>query len=854
MDQNQFDKIVNVNIEEEMKRSYIDYAMSVIVARALPDVRDGLKPVHRRILYAMNELNLDPTKSYRKSARIVGDTMGKYHPHGDSSIYYAMVRLAQDFSTRYMLVDGHGNFGSVDGDGAAAQRYTEARLSKISTEMLADIDKNTVDFTPNFDETLKEPVVLPSRIPNLLINGSSGIAVGMATNIPPHNLGEVIDGVVKIIDNKITEDRETDIDELLECIKGPDFPTGGLILGRSGIRDSYRTGRGKIIVRAKADIEPMKNGHDSIIVTELPYQVNKSRLIEKIADLVKDKKLEGINDLRDESDRTGMRMVIELKRDANANVVLNQLYKNTQMQESFGVIMLALVDGKPETLNILECLSYYLKHQEEVVRRRTEFDLDKAKKRAHILEGLRKALDHIDEIIKIIRSSYDDAKEKLMERFSFSDVQAQAILEMQLRRLQGLEHEKIDNEYNELMEKIRYFTSILSDENILYGVIKDELSAIKAKYNDDRRTDIIRNPGEIDIEDLIHEGNDVITMSSLDYVKRTPLSVYRSQNRGGRGILGMQTRQEDYVKNMLLCSTHDHILFFTNMGRVYRTKGYEIPEAGRNARGIAIVNLLQLNGGEKISAVIPVREFDENSFLVMVTRKGVIKKTDMKSFANIRKAGLAAIGIREGDELISVLVTDGSMDIFAATHNGMGIRFPETDVRAMGRTASGVRAMRLNKKDYIVSAGIIDDETKVLNITENGYGKRTQGSSFNVQRRGGKGVKVHQLTAKTGKLAGVLMVNDNEELMLITSEGVIIRLRVREISTFGRVSQGVKLMNLQEGVIVADASKIKEEYLEDEFEEDTENENMLEETPLDTETEDVSGETPLDTESSEPLE
>ncbi|MEA4816092.1 MAG: DNA gyrase subunit A [Lachnospiraceae bacterium] len=829
MDQNQFDKIINVNIEEEMKRSYIDYAMSVIVARALPDVRDGLKPVHRRILYAMNELNLDPTKSYRKSARIVGDTMGKYHPHGDASIYYAMVRLAQDFSTRYMLVDGHGNFGSVDGDGAAAQRYTEARLSKIATEMLADIDKNTVEFIPNFDETLKEPVVLPSRIPNLLINGSSGIAVGMATNIPPHNLGEVIDGVVKIIDNKVNEDRETDIDELLEAIKGPDFPTGGLILGRNGIRDSYRTGRGKIIVRARAAIEPMKSGHDSIIVTELPYQVNKARLIEKIADLVKDKRVEGINDLRDESDRTGMRIVIELKKDVNANVVLNQLYKNTQMQESFGVIMIALVDGKPETLNLLEVLSYYLKHQKEVVKRRTEFDLDKAKKRTHILEGLRIALDHIDEIIKTIRSSYDNAKEKLIERFGFSEIQAQAILEMQLRRLQGLEHEKIDAEYNELMEKIKYFTSILLDEKILFNVIKEEILAIKAKYNDERRTEIIRNPGEIDIEDLIHEENGVITMSSLDYVKRTPLSAYRSQNRGGRGILGMQTRQEDYIKNMLLCSTHDYILFFTNTGRVYKTKGYEIPEAGRNARGIAIVNLLQLNGGEKISAVIPVREFDENSFLVMVTKKGIIKKTDMKSFSNIRKVGLAAISIREGDELISVLVTDGTKEIFAASHMGIGIRFSEKDVRAMGRTASGVRAMRLRSGDYIVSAEIIEDDMKVLNVTENGYGKRTDAFEFNVQKRGGKGVKIHQLTSKTGRLSGVAIVGDNEELMLITSEGVIIRLRGKEISTFGRVSQGVKLMNLQDGVIVAGASKIKEEYIEDEANKALEEEDIPEE-------------------------
>ncbi|HCT64342.1 MAG TPA: DNA gyrase subunit A [Lachnospiraceae bacterium] len=815
MSENQIDKMVGIDIGDEMKKCYIDYAMSVIVARALPDVRDGLKPVHRRILFSMSEMNLDPTKGYRKSARIVGDTMGKYHPHGDSSIYQAMVRMAQNFSMRYMLVDGHGNFGSIDGDGAAASRYTEARMSKISAEMLADIDKNTVDFEPNYDGNEKEPTVLPSRIPNLLVNGSSGIAVGMATNIPPHNLAEVIDGVVKIIDNKINEGRETDVEELMECIKGPDFPTGATILGRSGIRAAYRTGRGKILVRSRVEIEPTANGREKIVVTEIPYQVNKARLVEKIAELVREKKIEGISDILDESAGDDIKITIDLKKDVNANVVLNQLYKYTQLQESFGVILLALVNGRPEVLNLKTVLEEYLKHQEEVVKRRTKFDLDKAEKRAHILEGLRIALDNIDEVIKTIREAYDDAKERLMERFGLSDLQSQAILEMQLRRLQGLEHEKIDNEYNELMEKIKYLKSILADENTLFGVIRDEITSIKNKYADDRRTEIVNNPGEIDIEDLIEEETSVFTLSHLNYIKRTPLDTYKSQNRGGRGIIGMQTRDEDFVKDLFVSSTHDTILFFTNHGRVYRTKGYQIPEAGRAARGMAIVNLLEVAAGETISAVIPVKEFLEDKYLVMITKQGVIKKTDMMSYSNIRKGGLNAVNLRDDDELIAVLVTEKNDELFVATHNGMGIRFSSDDARAMGRVATGVRAVKLRKDDFVISADIITDDMKVLNVTENGYGKRTVGSEFNLQNRGGIGVKVHQITSKTGCLVSTVMVNENEEVMLITSEGIIIRLRGTDISTFGRASQGVKLMNLSDGINVVGVAKITEDNIDD---------------------------------------
>ena len=815
MSEKELDKVVSVDINEEMKQCYIDYAMSVIVARALPDVRDGLKPVQRRILYSMNEMNLDPNKGYRKSARIVGDTMGKYHPHGDSSIYQAMVRMAQNFSMRYMLVDGHGNFGSIDGYGAAASRYTEARMSKITAAMLADIDKNTVDFVPNYDENEKEPVVLPSRIPNLLLNGATGIAVGMATNIPPHNLGEVIDGVVLMIDNK-KEGRDTEIEDLMEYIKGPDFPTGATILGKSGIRAAYKTGRGKIIVRSSVEIETMNNGRERIVVTEIPYMVNKLRLIEKIADLVKDKRVDGISDLYDASSGDDIKIIIELKKDTNANVILNQLYKYTQLQETFGVIMIALVNGKPEVLTLKKILEEYLKHQEDVVTRRTKFDLDKAQKRAHILEGLRIAIDNIDEVIQIIRTSYDNAKERLMERFSLSDVQAQAILDMQLKRLQGLEHDKIDEDYRNLMALIKELTEILADENLLLDVIKKELLDLKAKYNDERRTKIVQNPGEIDIEDLIEEEASVIAMTSLNYIKRTPLDTYKSQNRGGRGIIGMQTREEDAVTRLFVCSTHDYLLFFTNFGRVYRIKGYEVPEAGRTARGLAIVNLLSISQGETITAVVPVRDFEKDDYLVMVTKSGVIKKTDMSAFANIRKTGITAVNLREGDELIAAFLTDGSKNIFAATRNGMGIMFDENDVRPMGRTATGVKAITLSDDDYVVSADFADKEDKLLNVTENGYGKRTDAEAFNVQHRGGKGVKVHQITDKTGLLSGVIKVSDNEELMIVTSEGVIIRLRGKEISTFGRVSQGVKLINLDDGVTVAGIAKINEEDIMEE--------------------------------------
>ena len=815
---NEMDKIVSVDINEEMKQCYIDYAMSVIVARALPDVRDGLKPVQRRILYSMNEMNLEPNKPYKKSARITGDTMGKYHPHGDSSIYAAMVRMAQNFSMRYMLVDGHGNFGSIDGYGAAAARYTEARMSKVSAAMLADIEKDTVDFVPNYDETEKEPVVLPARIPNLLINGSSGIAVGMATNIPPHNLGEVIDGLTVMIDNKING-KETDVEELMEYIKGPDFPTGATILGKSGIRAAYRTGRGKILVRSTAEIQPMDNGREKIVVTEIPYMVNKLRLIEKIAELVKEKRVDGISDLYDASAGDDIQIIIELKKDANANVILNQLYKYTQLQESFGAIMIALVNGKPAVLNLQQMLSEYLKHQEEVVTRRTKFNLDKAEKRAHILEGLRIAISNIDEVIRIIRTSYDNAKERLMERFGLSEIQAQAILEMQLRRLQGLEHEKIDAEYKDLQEKIVYYKSLLADEAKLLGVIRDEMQDIKNKYADPRRTQLVANPGEIDVEDLIDEETCVFTLSNLNYVKRTPLMTYKSQNRGGRGIVGMQTRDEDFVKDLFLCSTHDTILFFTDHGRVYRLKGYEVPEAGRTARGMAIVNLLEIAPDESVTAVIPVKEFREDRYLVMLTKQGLIKKTDMASYSNIRKGGLIAINLREDDSLISVMTTEGEDEILAATRNGMGIRFSEKDVRPMGRTATGVKAISLREGDYLVSAIKMSPTAKVLNVTEKGFGKQTLPEEFKVQYRGGMGVKIHQLTEKTGLLTGVLMLEENEEIMLITSEGVIIRLREADISTIGRVSQGVKLMNLDEGVSVVGIAKITEDDIESEEEE-----------------------------------
>jgi len=823
----EIDKVQSVDLSKEMKNCYISYAMSVIIARALPDVRDGLKPVQRRILYSMGEMNLDPSKGYRKSARIVGDTMGKYHPHGDSSIYEAMVRMAQNFSMRYMLVDGHGNFGSIDGDGAAASRYTEAKMSRIAVEMLRDIDKDTVDFVPNYDENEKEPVVLPSRVPNLLINGSAGIAVGMATNIPPHNINEVIDGVVRVIDNHIAR-RETTIDELLEIIKGPDFPTGANILGKSGIRAAYKTGRGKIIVRSQAEIETLHNGRERIVVTEIPYQVNKARLVEKIAELVKDKKIDGISDILDESAGDDIKITIDIKKDFNSNVILNQLYKYTSLQESFGVIMLALVDGKPEVLTLKQMLEEYIKHQINVVTRRTRFDLDKAEKRAHILEGLRIAIENIDEVIRVIRESYDDAKEKLMARFALSEIQAQAILEMQLRRLQGLEHEKIDAEYADLMKMIAYYKDLLSDENKLLGVIKTEITAVKEKYGDQRRTRLINNPGEIDIEDLIADEASVITLSTRNYVKRMPLDTYKSQNRGGRGIIGMQTRDEDFIKDLFICTSHDMMLFFTNKGRVYRMKAYEIPEAGRTARGVSIVNLIEIAQDEKISAIIPVQEFAENTFLTMITKSGLIKKTDMMSYSNIRKGGLNAINLREDDELIAVMVTDGSKDIFCATHKGCGIRFNEDDARALGRAAIGVKAIKLRKDDYVVSAGVIDESMKLLTVTENGYGKRTEISELNVQNRGGMGVKIHQITPKTGLIAGTLMVADGEEVMLITSEGIIIRLRANDISTVGRATQGVKLINLNDGISVVSAAKISSERIAEEDSQLDENGNNAE--------------------------
>ena len=822
--QNQVDKIVDIKLEKEMQDSYISYAMSVIIARALPDARDGLKPVHRRILYAMNELNLDPSKAYKKSARIVGDTMGKYHPHGDSSIYDAMVRMAQDFSMRYPLVDGHGNFGSMDGDGAAAQRYTEARLSRIAMEMLQDIEKDTVEFEANYDGEFKEPVVLPSRIPNLLVNGSSGIAVGMATNIPPHNLREVIDGVVRIIDDRL-EDKETDIADLLQIIKGPDFPTGASIMGTSGIRQAYRTGRGKVSVRATASIEDI-NGRDTIIITEIPYQVNKAKLIEKMADLVKDKRVEGISDIRDETDRNGVRVVVEVKKDANAHVILNQLYKYSPLQETFGVIMLALVDKQAKILNLKEALDYYLEHQKDVVTRRTKFELEKARKRAHILEGLLIAVNNIDEVVQIVRSSKTrpEVRERLMERFELSEEQARAIDELQLGRLSGLEREKIQDEYNGIMELIKELQSILDDERRLYNVIKEEILIVKTKYGDDRRTAILTDANEIEDEDLIDEEMNAITMTHYGYIKRLALKTYRSQNRGGKGIIGMQMRDEDFVNNLFVANTHDYILYFTNQGRLFRTKTYEIPEAGRVAKGMAIVNLLNLNEGEKINAVIPVKDYLDGEYLMMITRKGVVKKTEISQFQNVRKGGLIALHLRDDDELISVLKTDGNKNIFIATKNGMGIRFSEDDIRPMGRTAAGVRGIRLRAGDKVVGAELMEEGYKILFVSEKGYGKCTKINEFNLQRRGGKGVKIYRITDKTGCIVGISSINDNEEMMLITSEGVIIRIRVKEISTSGRVAQGVKLINLDENIQLMSIAKIAEDELEQEDEVEQEQE------------------------------
>ena len=815
MDENQnlqHDKIEVVNLESEMRRYYIDYAMSVIVSRALPDVRDGMKPVQRRILYAMNELSLSPDKPYRKSARIVGDTMGKYHPHGDSSIYDAMVRMAQDFSTRYMLVDGHGNFGSMDGDGAAAMRYTEARLSKISMEMLADINKNTVDFIPNFDESLKEPTVLPCRFPNLLVNGTGGIAVGMATSIPPHNLGEVIDAVVKIIDNHVLENRETDIEEVLKIIKGPDFPTGATIYGVHEIEQAYRTGHGRAVVRANLEVEE-HGSRQRIVVSEIPYQVNKARLVERIAELVKDKRIEGISDLRDESDRSGLRIVIDLKRDANAKLIINQLYKNTPLQDSFSINMLALVNNEPKVLNLLQMLTYYLDHQKEVVTRRTQYDLEKAQARAHILEGLLKALDYIDEIISIIRgsSTVAEAKERLMKRFDFSDIQAQAIVDMRLRALTGLERNRLQSEYDELEAKISEYLAILSNENILYGVIKEELLIIKTKYGDPRRTHITYEEGEINLEDLIKNERCAITLTSLGYIKRTSLDMYRSQNRGGKGIKGMETREGDYVKKLFVASSHDYILFFTNWGRVYRMKTYDIPEAGRTARGIAIVNLLSLNGGEKVTAVIMMKEKKEKGFLLMTTRQGVIKKTDISEYSNIRTNGLIAISLQEGDELIEVAKSNGKEDVLIATRKGQLIRFHEADVRPTGRSSMGVKGITLGEGDTVIGAKLASQGEAVLAVTENGMGKRTLLEEFSVQKRGGKGTLYYRVTSKTGEIVSFDLVNPSEDLMLITDGGIIIRLRVEDISQIGRVTSGVKLMGLDKDTRIVSVAKVQDE-------------------------------------------
>ncbi|HIY03109.1 MAG TPA: DNA gyrase subunit A [Candidatus Blautia faecipullorum] len=816
MEDNIFDKVHEVDLQKTMEKSYIDYAMSVIASRALPDVRDGLKPVQRRVLYSMIELNNGPDKPHRKCARIVGDTMGKYHPHGDSSIYGALVNMAQDWSTRYPLVDGHGNFGSVDGDGAAAMRYTEARLSKISMEMLADINKNTVDFQPNFDETEREPVVLPSRYPNLLVNGTSGIAVGMATNIPPHNLREVINAVVKIIDNIIEEQRETTMEELLEIVKGPDFPTGATILGTRGIEEAYRTGRGKIRVRAVTNIETLPNGKSRIIVTELPYLVNKARLIEKIAELVRDKKIDGITDLNDHSSREGMRICIDLRKDANANVVLNQLYKHTQLQDTFGVIMLCLVSTKgslePKVLNLSEMLKYYLAHQEDVVTRRTKYDLNKAQERAHILEGLLKALDNIDEVIRIIRGSrsVQIAKQELMDRFELTDVQAQAIVDMRLRALTGLEREKLEAEYAELMERIRKLKAILSDRNLLLRVIREEILAISEKYGDERRTSIGFDAYDISMEDMIPKENTVITMTKLGYIKRMTVDNFRSQNRGGKGIKGMQTIEDDYIEELMMTTTHHYVMFFTNTGRVYRLKAYEIPEAGRTARGTAIINLLQLMPDERITAVIPINKFEEGQYLMMATRNGLVKKTPIQEYANVRKIGLAAISLREDDELIEVKFTNNKKDVILVTKYGQCIRFRETDVRSTGRVSMGVRGINLLDGDEVVAMQLNSQGHYLLVVSENGMGKRTSIGEFTCQNRGGKGVKCYKITEKTGNVIGAKAVNEENEIMMITTEGIIIRLQCSDISILGRITSGVKLINLSEGITVASFAKVRE--------------------------------------------
>lgn len=818
--------IIPVEISKEMKKSYIDYSMSVIVGRALPDVRDGLKPVHRRILYTMYEAGLVPERPYKKCAATVGDVLGKYHPHGDASVYDALVRLAQDFSMRYPLIDGHGNFGSVDGDPPAAYRYTEAKMAKMAMEMLTDIEKDTVDFMPNYDENLMEPKVLPSRFPNLLVNGSSGIAVGMATNIPPHNLREVIDGVVATIDNP-----DITIDELLEHIKGPDFPTAGIIMGLNGIRSAYTTGRGKIIMRARSEIEQMTHEKQRIVVTELPYQVNKARLIEKIAELVKDKRVEGISDLRDESDRDGMRIVIELKRDVNGSVVLNQLYKYTQLQETFSIIMLALVDNQPKILNLKEVLENYIRHQETVIRRRSEFDLKKAEARAHILEGLRIALDNIDEIIKIIRESYNDAKQRLMDRFGLSEVQAQAILDMRLARLQGLEREKIDAEYKQLMELIAYLKEVLANESMLLQIVKEELLALKDKYGDDRKSEITAFADEIDIEDLIEEKEMVITLTHFGYIKRLPVDTYKAQRRGGRGVSGITTREEDFVERLFITSTHNHILFFTSKGKMYRLKAYEIPEVGRHAKGTAIVNLLQLDGDEKVTAAIPVREFEEGKYLFFGTKKGIVKKTDLMAYNTARKGGLAAIVLEEDDELINVNLTDGTNDILLSTYHGMCIRFNEEDVRPMGRVSRGVRGIKLTGDDYVVGMSMAIEGGDLLVVTENGYGKKTPLDEYKIQSRGGKGVNTYRLSGTTGNIAGIEVVAESDDIMLITSDGMVIRMKTSEISRIGRLTKGVRLMRLEEGVTVVSLALTAEEE-ENEIPEDAEASEETE-TPAD---------------------
>ena len=821
-----FDKIDEVGLKKTMERSYIDYAMSVIAARALPDVRDGLKPVQRRILHSMNELKNGPDKPHRKCARIVGDTMGKYHPHGDSSIYEALVKLAQEWNTRYPLVDGHGNFGSVDGDHAAAMRYTEARLSKISTEMMADIGKNTVDFIDNFDGTESEPVVLPSRYPNLFVNGTSGIAVGMATNIPPHNLKETINAAIRIIDNRVEEGRETDIDELMEIVKGPDFPTGAQILGRQGISDAYKTGRGKIKVRAVTEIETMNNGKHRIIVTELPYMVNKSLLIKNIADLVKNKRIDGITDIRDESSREGMRVVIELRKDVNANVILNQLFKHTQLQDTFGCIMLALVDGVPKILNLKDMLTYYLKHQEDVVLRRTKYDLDKAESRVHVLKGYLIALDNIDEVISIIRSSKNvrEAKTRLIERFGLTEIQANAIVDMQLRALTGLEREKIENEYNELMAKIEEYKAIIADKNKLLGVIKTELAAIADKYGDERRTSISAYSDDITDEELIKREEIVISMTKLGYIKRMPKDTFKVQNRGGKGIKGMNIIDNDIIDEIFLTNTHNFIMFFTNMGRVYRMKGYEIPESGRNARGVAIVNLLQLLPNEKVTAIIPIAGFDKR-YLIMATKNGIVKKTKIEAFENIRKTGLAAITLNDGDELIEVKATSGENDIFLVTKKGMCIRFNENCVRDTGRTSMGVRGIRCDKSDEVIAMQLDVQGEEILFVTANGMGKRTELSEFAPQMRGGKGVKCYKITEKTGDIVSAKAVTNDHDIMMMTNEGIMIRMHCSDITVIGRITSGVKLMNVGNGAFVASVAKLARSNEEESADEDVNEES-----------------------------